>query len=861
VFGIFTSGRWSGPLVDRTDEDSIAVYQCDSELEMRLALQQAPESASAVVLVTPVDEGKISADIMVRLALRKLHPLNSWEIVRSLFGAKQLDPRITQHVHLADTLLECTAGIDVPPVAAGFLDAETAWRILLSKKLGLPGAEVDGVDLLKSSAETDLAARWSRSSAEFRTAAAEWISSFAGDLAGAILASVQGDHGTKALSLGLVMGVVFHCDVGHELDKAAGRLESYLGATELSPGLARRWGDAAARAAKLLSDKTLRCCHDEAETILRAIGADEHAWRSDVLPLGLEQRLSQMGRVIVAALESGEAVQPAEPDELLHTIYRHRLGRGRGRRLERVEMALRLVRWVSSRRSEDSAKTPGLVDAARSYVGEGCFVDWARQVLRGGEANPELAAAYARLVECTAETRERENRRFGQALVEHRAAGNPELGLAPVERILDLLVGRLAKTLPVLVLVMDGMSWTVLRELLADIKSRNWVELSADRSLKRVTALAALPSVTETCRASLLCGTLCRGKAPDEVKGFAGHHSLLVSSQSGLPPKLFHKAAIEAEDDSGLAVEIREAIGNKRQRVVGIVLNAVDDHLDKGDQVDAIWTVEHVRALEPILAECRDADRLIVLLSDHGHVVERHTEQLDGSDGTRWRRPEKPIREEEVLVDSPRVLMPDGGRVVLPWTERVRYGAKRNGYHGGATPQEMLIPVALLWPRLQLPDGLAEIPPDYPSWWTCSPVVELPVRQQKPKPSRKSGAPLLFEATTTARPAKSTERWLEELLKNDLFVKRKVSLVGKQVLENSTTRLVLWSIARCGGSIATQELARMVDQPGLRLERILDVLQDVLNVEGFAILTLGRAEGTVALDVRLLKEQFDLGAD
>ena len=39
------------------------------------------------------------------------------------------------------------------------------------------------------------------------------------------------------------------------------------------------------------------------------------------------------------------------------------------------------------------------------------------------------------------------------------------------------------------------------------------------------------------------------------------------------------------------------------------------------------------------------------------------------------------------------LVMPEGGRVIVPWSERVRYGAKKNGYHGGGTPQEMLIPI------------------------------------------------------------------------------------------------------------------------------------------------------------------------
>src|SRR5437867_6814054 len=175
VFGISTPERWSGPSVHGAGSDRIAIYQCDSPLQMRLALQSAPETGFATVLVTPLDPGKVSDDILVRMALRKLHPINSWEIVRSLFKAKQLDPRITRYTFLADLLLEHVASRDVPPVAGGLLDADTVWGILLAERLGLSGTHPDVVELLRCAAESDLAGLWKACSAEFRSAATAWI--------------------------------------------------------------------------------------------------------------------------------------------------------------------------------------------------------------------------------------------------------------------------------------------------------------------------------------------------------------------------------------------------------------------------------------------------------------------------------------------------------------------------------------------------------------------------------------------------------------------------------------------------------------------------------------------------------------
>ena len=42
------------------------------------------------------------------------------------------------------------------------------------------------------------------------------------------------------------------------------------------------------------------------------------------------------------------------------------------------------------------------------------------------------------------------------------------------------------------------------------------------------------------------------------------------------------------------------------------------------------------------------------------------------------------------------MLLAEGHRLIAPWSERVRYGAKKNGYHGGLTPQEMVIPITVV---------------------------------------------------------------------------------------------------------------------------------------------------------------------
>ena len=862
VFGIFTPGRWTGPAVDGTGNDRIALYQCDSPLQMRLALQNTPAAASATVLVTPLDEGKISDDILVRLAMRKMYPINNWEIVRSLFQAKHLDPRITRHAFLAEMLLEHAGSRDFQPVAGGLLDADTVWGILLAERLGLSGAHPDVVELLRGTAEADLAARWQACSAEFRSAATAWIAEAAGDAAKTVLGSIEGEHGSKALAIGLVMGVVYHDDAGGELDKAAGRLEAYVGTANLRTEIAKRWRDAAPAAAAQLSKSALRRCLDEAEIIIENIGATNHVWRSNQLESGFEQRLTRFGRALAANVDARVTTISMELQSAYDGVQQHRLGRDGGRRMERALMAVRLVRWLADQNAGSHAMPSSLLGIAQGYASDGGFVDWARQVLRGGEPNKDLAAAFVRLVDRVTELREAENLSFGQAVADQHAAGDVSSGLIPVEQILDQVVAKAAAKAPVLLLLVDGMNWAVFRELVSDIKSHDWIELGFAPMPKRMIGLTALPSVTEVCRTSLLCGSLKRGQAFDEVQGFTAYPALTAVSQPGYLPKLFHKAALEGDEDSSLAGDIRQALADKRQRVVGIVINAVDDHLDKGDQIDAVWTMQHIRVLEPILAEAGAAGRLVVLLSDHGHILDRQTEGRDATDGLRWRRPGGSVAKDELEISSPRVILPDGGRVVVPWSELLRYGPKKNGYHGGATPQEMLIPVSILWPELQLPEGLEELPVELPLWW-IEPTVARPVANVIEQPLRlakgKAPPPTLFEQPKEPAVAPApAEPWIKALLQSDVFAVQK-KLAGRARIDDAMLQRLLATLVSRGGSMTAPALAGAIGVPEHRLPGLLAVMQRLLNVEGYAILDRQDAANTVVLNVLLLKKQFELG--
>ena len=53
-------------------------------------------------------------------------------------------------------------------------------------------------------------------------------------------------------------------------------------------------------------------------------------------------------------------------------------------------------------------------------------------------------------------------------------------------------------------------------------------------------------------------------------------------------------------------------------------------------------------------------------------------------------------RLDEVQVAGGRAALPVEHRLIAPWSEKVRYSFKKNGYHGGVTMQEMVVPVTVL---------------------------------------------------------------------------------------------------------------------------------------------------------------------
>ena len=274
--------------------------------------------------------------------------------------------------------------------------------------------------------------------------------------------------------------------------------------------------------------------------------------------------------------------------------------------------------------------------------------------------------------------------------------------------------------------------------------------------------------MTRYSRTSLLCGTLRDGTQVDEKRAF--------TAITGGP--LFHKDDLRAPAGAAVNPDVDAAIASAT-RVVGVVLNTVDDTLAKHDPDGTRWSVSTIQHLEPLLELARRHGRAVVLVSDHGHVVERggRTDPRELAD-TRWRPATTgPAADGEVALSGRRVLAA-GGAIVAPWVEDLRYGNKAAGYHGGASAAEVTIPMLVFaGPDVDLSEaGWRRAGAQAPPWWDRLDVPAKPARTAPTAPrrprraarvaaARRRGAVLdaaadadtLSAATSTARP--STPSW------------------------------------------------------------------------------------------------------
>lgn len=830
---------WSGGDSIEVAGHTLPLRYCQSNMEVREAL--AAEGDTPVVLLVGLPENALGQDILARLARHRLLHVDRWQLVQDAYGVRQVDPRLFPLQWLPAVLLDAVAMR--PQATSPVLTLEDAMGTCLASLFGL-SAEQPGLDDLARTCEENHA-RWLAIAPDHRACFRQHLVELFGPLAEAFVAAMENGNGHAITAIGLACEVLYadQAEKLPELRDARVRLESRLGGHRLKTADGKRWARLAQDLAVRLPEPRRLAVERMASELLHAVGASGHLELSGVLTLGLEARLDRLGDAIERFLRTSDAL--VEVESAAAHVLAHRFAPGDHPGPEAARMAVRLCRSLS-----DGAAGAAAVNPVAHYLEHGAWQDWARRALRG--VRPErFARAVTKLLDNVALARRAQDEAFANTLLATLRLGEVPGGLTPVEAALDQVVAPLASQSPLLLVVLDGMSADVSLAISQSLLARGWSAWA--RRGEPLALLATVPSVTECSRSSLLSGRLTRGVARQEAQAFAAHEGLRRASRSGQPPQLFHKAGVEQSHQ--LSPEVAAAIANTSSQVMAVVINAIDDALAKSDQVRIDWDIETIPLLAEVLDHAGRAGRAVILTSDHGHVLERDSAKLPGDAGERYRTAAVPAAEGELLADGPRVRALMESAIVVPWREDFRYAVKKNGYHGGVSRQEMIVPLGI-WtpPGLELPDPdyLPSIPA-WPGWWDADGQV-APPQSVPAQPPTKRKAP---EASGDLFAPRQDGGLADALVTSKVFGHQQ-SRVGRMALDPQRLAVLVQTLENGGGRARIEELARAIEMPAVRMRGVVSILQRTLNIDGFPVVTFEQATGTVLLDLPLLRTQFQL---
>jgi len=901
----------------QVDGRRVVVAGCQSPLAVRAELsqwaaRQPRQESDLLVVLCDLADADLGADVLARFTPARVLGLDPWRAAAALFGARSLDAAFRRDDGwIAEALLaHVSAEVARPMTGGSVLTVETALDALAEALLGAERLTVDAVltAAANAGAFADLGAIHEATRSGLLGALGRRQGAL-GELVAAILASGQGDD---LLTIGLAARAVYGSG-DHDGGKAAGHLESRCGNVAISAAV----GAALARGAEEVAARLDASDRDRRNVVLAEsaalagkIGA-EHPEASDWLPAGFDSRIALTAGLIdtvLDALATGADMTTADVvttsieglADALEQVGRHRQRRlpGGTQRHDHLEMAARLTTWLaSSPMNPDDGGDPSFEGASTRYAEGSAWVDRARRRLWHGDADPAIGATYRRVLDAVVARRREENRCFARRLAAWTttpsAPGTRErAGVVAVEDVAAEVLAPLGSVTPLLFVVLDGCGLASFVELAPQLSEAGYREVTRTPTGgagttgmgRRLTGVAALPTVTEVSRASLIAGHLDRGNQDHERRAFTGNTALRLEGRAAA---FFHQNRLLGAAGSTLAIEVETALGPGGPPVVGVVINTIDDQLKRGTFGDELRLVD-LHALVPLLDAARDHGRTVVISADHGHVLAQPEDggtgafQGGGTGGERWRVTDRPPNDNEVVLRGERVLLGGDAGVLAPWDDDFRYGAKAGGYHGGATPDEVLVPVAVFTPAgTPVPQGWDHTAQVAPLWWGLRLEASSAVAEARPvtaspgrrKPTRPVDAaqPPMFELpsvddrpgrvpTSTVTGSAPAPAWLDALLASDVWKLQK-DAAGRAPLPEDRVRSVLAAIARRGSVTSFAALAADAGVPMARLGGFLVHLARVLNVDGYAVLDVDANLGEVRLSLPTMSQQFEIPAE
>lgn len=451
VLAVAAAPVWDAAPVLETGNGRARVVPCVSALAVREALRSRAEGETLVIL-TDRDEADLGQEVLARLWQQHVRRPSGWEALRHLFRVDGVDPALADHRWMVDLLVDIAPPRGYPPPPSGFLDLATAWRTLVRHGLRLDDERPSAADLL----------RWGLSEPAREASRGplgphlgligERLARDGVDLAPHVLRLVAAGRGEDLVAFGLVCDVLWSRRVPEnpQVTTARIRFEGPLGARDLPPRVAQAWGAGAVELVRLAEEAAEPAVPGwlaRTEHLLATdLDALELAAVSDVLPGAFGQRLGRAGRALGIVLDGPTDERLERLVEAADLVGRHLRAGTEPERVRALRMAVRLARRTVS---PPALPAGDLGQLASQYVGDGAWVDAARDTLAEGETVEVLAEAYGRLAAGSDADRRRRDQAFAAAFAAWStvlpSASRP---LLPIERVLDEIVAPVARQAP-----------------------------------------------------------------------------------------------------------------------------------------------------------------------------------------------------------------------------------------------------------------------------------------------------------------------------------------------------------------------------------------------------------------------------
>jgi hypothetical protein len=750
--------HWSGPEKlhlsrGRTARVAAAVSPL-ALLDVISTAKAADGDEEILAVLTDAEAAELGPGILARVYRNRVYPIEPWAVVRRIFGARDLDPRLTAEGWAAEALIDAAGQENWPKNPGTVLTRDAALSRLTAARLSttdhrLDADSLDAHALFTWSLTPGAAERLTSLREQERQGVLSWLTDperigpRAAQTLTALFALFEGGNGADAVPVGLVCAALWGPEAPASADRARGRAELLFGDVRLADDTLAAFGaEAATYTRVLLAGRSRTAAEDEpvrpgpdphallarADTLVGMLGAEDAAARSPLLEAGLQARYAAVARALSRSVPGSPAAAPdprrvRELARAADDLSAHVLAPLDAHKdtLTRIRMARRLLRWLASPAPRPYGST---AEAVRQHIADHGWADLALGWIDDGDnAHPELPAALQALGDCVRACRHAIDALFADRLAEEtRAGGAPDKALV-VEDFAQRVLAPVARTSrsktpgpPLLFVVLDGASAAVAAGLAEELRRRSWAEYDpvtdTDEPQHRRGMLAALPTLTKVSRGSLFAGELTEIDQQEERRRFSS-----LRFWRGADVRLFHKADLRGEAGHGLGSELAEALADPDVHVA-VVVNTVDDRLGE-DRSFSHWRLEELLGMRDLLNQARIGGRALVITSDHGHVLDRGTAKQSVPDAlsARHRSGTTPAGPGEVVLAGRRVVA-EGRRITALWDTTQRYGNRQAGYHGGAALAEAAIPVlAFVAHGAPVPKGWRELGPQRPLWW------------------------------------------------------------------------------------------------------------------------------------------------